>query len=293
MRYHVITFFLQGVFYMLWQNQSFKTQAVFLNYLHLLKTCINVMPNKNGCFFEETNEAFIFNTNISYPNMNGVVSFKSNINDILKDIAICQHRFSNLSLPITYFWPHNQEVDRVTRANLQIQGYSSLKPYTCISCLPENILNKSFNPTNDVEIIQVSTEADFDAFMKITQIAFSVSNEGIVAMKALYRAYAFTSKVKLYMAKIHAKPAAVLLTFQDNTTLGLYNGATLKAFQKQGLMAMLANHAVSENKQNCQQVVCQLMAAKQAGGLCSLFGATEISTFEPYCRGFNASSLSV
>jgi hypothetical protein len=278
---------------MYWQDQSSETRAVLLNFLHLVKTCIDVMPDKSGCFFDIISEAYVFNTNIPYPNMNGIVSFESELAKIKQNIAASRKRIGETSMPITFFWPHAQTVDKATDELLHAEGFESLGQYTCATCKPENILHKELPLSENVEIVQVTTDSEFDAFMQITQRVFSVPDEGIAPMRNLYQAYTFTDMVKLYMAKVDSEPASILLAFQDGGTLGLYNGATLANYQKQGLTAALTKHAVGELKEVCHQVVAQLMAAKQAEGLCKLFRAEEISTFEPYCHGFNTSNLSV
>lgn len=276
---------------MLWSTLNSTAQAILLNFQELIFECVQkTNPDKNY-YAEKQGDDFHYLTQILFPLMNGIISFESDPQTIDAKCELLKNQFKEKNYPITWFWPHNMSLPQPVESIFAKQGFYPMGKYTSVAVEAEKVRSMSIKLSDDATIRLVENEDQFEAFMQITKDVYGMPSDSLSAMKRLYSAYRFSDKIKLYLADVGSKPVATLLGFHDNDTLGLYNGATLEAYRKQGLLTALVIKAVKDTP-TAHYVVAQLMAAQNARGVCDKLGFKEYAHFIPLCHGFDLNAVS-
>lgn len=274
---------------MLWHQQNFLAKSIFLNFQHLINECIeNTNPTKEY-FFEKEGNDFYFSSQVPFPLMNGIISEAYEIKDINEKCKEFKEKFKGASYPITWFWIHDilpVSIDEVFNSH----DLKSMGKYTSVAVERKNIQEFSSNLNKEAAIALVETDEQFKDFLEITKIVYGMSDNALPFMAHLYSAYKKSSHIKLYLASINDRPVSTLLSYQNENTLGLYNGATLEAHRKAGLLTSLILKAVTDAPQ-IDYVVAQLMAAQNAKGVCDQLGFKAYSHFYPFCFGYNLEEI--
>jgi len=216
--------------------------------------------------------------------MNGIISFDSDPQVINAKCELLKNRFKEKSYPLTWFWPHDMDLPHPVESIFAKQGFYPMGKYTSVAVEAEKVRNLPVKLNKEATIKLVERKEQFEAFMQITKDVYGVPSDSLSAMTRLYSAYKFSDKIKLYLAEVGSNPVATLLGFHDNNTLGLYNGATLDAYRKQGLLTALMINAVKDVP-TANYVVAQLMATQNARGVCDKLGFKEYAHFIPLCFG--------
>lgn len=276
---------------MLWSKLNTTAQSILLNFQELVFECVqHTNPDKN--YYAEKQEGdFHYLTQIFFPLMNGIISFDSDPQAINDKCEVLKNQFKEKNYPLTWFWPHDMDLPQSVESMFAKQGFHSMGKYTSIAVEADKVRNLPIKLSKEATISLVESEDQFEAFMQITQDVYGMPSDSLSAMIRLYSAYKSSNKIKLYLAEVKSKPVATLLGFHDNNTLGFYNGATLEAYRKQGLLTALIINAVKEAP-TANYVVAQLMAAQNARGVCDKLGFKEYANFIPLCYGFNLDAIS-
>lgn len=276
---------------MLWPTLNATAQSILLNFQKLVFECVqHTNPDKN--YYAEKQEGdFYYLTQILFPLMNGIISFDSDPQVINAKCELLKNQFKEKNYPLTWFWPHDMDLPQPVESVFAKQGFHSMGKYTSVAVEAEKIRNLPIKLNKEATIKLVEREDQFEAFIQIAKDVYDVSSDSLSAMIRLYSAYKSSDKIKLYLAEVESKPVATLLGFHDNNTLGLYNGATLEAYRKQGLLTALMINAVKDAPA-ANYVVAQLMAAQNARGVCDKLGFKEYAHFIPLCYGFDLNAIS-
>jgi hypothetical protein len=271
-----------------WDTMSETEKSSLHNFKALMQTCIAHAPDKNACFSQHVNKDFYFQTNVPFPLMNGVIGFSNNPHAINEQLEKLDSTLNKSTLPLTWIWPHNRAVPNDVLNTFKKHDFFPMGEYTNVAVSAEKIRVHTTN--KNYVIKQVHTDDEFNAFMAITAEVFEIPKEGRAALNNLYGAYRTSPHIKLYLSYDNQQPVSTLLVFQENQTLGLYNGATRTPFQKQKHLSNLIIHALHNNAESTW-VVSQLMAAQQAKRIAIFFNAEIISRFTPLCRGYDLERL--
>lgn len=276
---------------MFWQNLDVTAQAILLNYQELISECVQHTSPDKHYYAEKHEQDFYYLTQISFPLMNGIFSFESDPQVIQAKCELLKTRFKDKNYPITWFWPHDMDLPSSVEAIFSKQGFHSMGKYTSVAAEGEIIRNLPIKMNKNAAIHLVVKEDQFEAFMQLTKDVYGVASDSLSAMVRLYSAYKTSGKIKLYLAEVDSKPVATLLSFHDKNILGLYNGATLEAYRKQGILTALMIHAVKKVP-TANYVIAQLMAAQNARGVCDKLGFKEYAHFIPLCYGYDLDTMS-
>ncbi len=221
---------------MLWSKLNATAQSILLNFQELVFECVqHTNPDKN--YYAEKQEGdFHYLTQILFPLMNGIISCDSDPQVINAKCELLKDRFKEKSYPLTWFWPHDMDLPQQVESVFAKQGFYPMGKYTSVAVEAEKVRSLPIKLNKEITINLVEKEGQFEAFMQITKDVYGVPSGSLSAMTRLYSAYKSSDKIKLYLAEVGSKPVATLFGFHDNNTLGLYNGATLEAYRKQGLL---------------------------------------------------------
>jgi hypothetical protein len=276
---------------MLWPKLNATAQSILLNFRELIFECVqHTNPDKNY-YAEKQEGGFHYLTQILFPLMNGIISFDSDPQVINAKCELLKNQFKEKSYPLTWFWPHDMDLPQPVESVFAKQGFHPMGKYTSVAVEAEKVRNLPIKLNKEATIKLVETKDQFEAFMQITKDVYGIHSDSLSAMTRLYSAYKSSDKIKLYLAEVDAKPVATLLAFHDNNTLGLYNGATLDTYRKQGLLTALMINAVKDVPA-ANYVVAQLMAAQNARGVCDKLGFKDYAHFIPLCYGFDINAIS-
>ncbi|MFT4060275.1 MAG: GNAT family N-acetyltransferase [Legionella sp.] len=277
---------------MLWSTLNATAQSILLNFQELIFECVQkTSPDKNY-YAEKQGDDFHYLTQILFPLMNGIISFDSDPQLIDAKCELLKNQFKEKSYPLTWFWPHDIDLPQPVESIFAKQDFYPMGKYTSVAVEAKKVRNLSIKLNKEAATINlVEKEEQFEDFMQITKDVYGMPSDSLSAMTRLYSAYLFSDKIKLYLAEVESKPVATLLGFHDNDTLGLYNGATLEAYRKQGLLTALMINAVKDAP-TANYVVAQLMAAQNARGICDKLGFKEYAHFIPLCHGFDLNAIS-
>lgn len=220
-----------------------------------------------------------------------IFSFDSEPQLIDTKCELLKNQFKEKNYPLTWFWPHDMDLSQSVESIFAKQGFYSMGKYTSVAVEAEKVRNMSIELGQKSTITLVENGDQFKAFMQITKDVYGMPSDSLSAMMRLYSAYKFSDTIKLYLAEVDKKPVATLISFHDNNTLGLYNGATLESYRKQGLLTALMINAVKDTP-TASYIVAQLMAAQNARGVCDKLGFKEYAHFIPLCHGFDLSAIS-
>jgi hypothetical protein len=274
---------------MFWHQLNPTAKSIFLNYQYFLDECIqNTNPTKEY-FFEKNKNDLYFATEVPFPLMNGIISEAYEIEDIKQKCETLKEKFKGASYPITWFWIHDTlpvEIEEVFNAH----GLKSMGRYTSIALENKDRQKYLINFDKDVSINLVKTEEQFQDFLEIIKVVYGMSDDAIPLMARLYSAYKKSSNIKLYLASINNCPVSTLLSYQHGNILGFYDGATLETHRKKGLLTSLMLNVIKESPQ-IDYFVAQLMAAKNAKGVCDQLGFKEYSHFYPFCFGYKLDEI--
>lgn len=276
---------------MLWPTLNATAKSILLNFQELIFECVQRTNSDKDYYAEKQGGDFHYLTQILFPLMNGIISFDSDPQIINAKCELLKNQFKEKNYPLTWFWPHDMDLPQAVQSVFAEQGFYSMGKYTSVAGEAEKIRNLPIKLSKGAKIALVEREDQFEDFMQITKDVYGMSTDSLPAMTRLYSAYQSSEKVKLYLAEVESKPAATLLSFHDGNTLGLYNGATLEAYRKQGLLTALIINAVNEVP-TANDVVAQLMAAQNARGVCDKLGFKEHAHFIPLCYGFDLNAIS-
>ncbi len=276
---------------MLWPMLNTTAQSILLNFKEFIFECVQqTNPNKNYYAVKQDGD-FHYLTEILFPLMNGIIGFDSDPQVINTKCESLKNRFREKNYPLTWFWPHDMDLPQAVESIFTKQGFHSMGKYTSVAVEAEKARKLPIKLNTETTIRQVESEDQFEAFMQISKDVYGISSDSLTAMMRLYSAYKSSDKIKLYLAEVAGMPVATLLGFYNNNILGLYNGATLEAYRKQGLLTALMIHAVKDAP-TASYVVAQLMAAQNARGVCDKLGFKEYAHFIPLCYGFDLGAIS-
>lgn len=275
---------------MMWQQLDSTSQAIFLNLLGLFEECILHTNPDQHYYFEKQDGDIYFSSQIPFPLMNGMVSYTANPQEIDTKCDTLLNRFKTSSCPITWYWPHAVDMPKEVAAVFDKHGFQSMGNYLSIAVESHKIKDSKMTLLDGISIQLVETDKQFADFLHITKEVYGMPEAAAQSMARRYGAYKYSQKVKLYLALVDNKPVSTLLSYQNNDALGLYNGATLEAYRKRGLLTNLTIHAVKEAS-SVDYVVAQLMASQNAKGIVDQFGGEVYSHFTPLCAGFNLDEM--
>lgn len=275
---------------MLWQQLEPIAQSILLNFQGLMSECIRYTNPNKDYYFETVGGETYFSSQIQFPLMNGVISFAHEQNDINAKCDSLINRFKETTCPVTWFWPHDMSVPEDIESVFTKHGFSSMGEYISIAVEGEKVRDLSINLNKDVVIQLVENDKQFFEFIQITQEVYGMPEHAVPNMSRLYSAYKYTNNIRLYLALVNGKPASTLLCYQQKNILGIYNGATLESYRKQGLLTALIIHALKDAPTS-DYVVAQLMASQNAKGVCDQLGFKTYSHFTPFCFGFNLDEM--
>lgn len=276
---------------MLWQKLDAIAQSILLNFQELIFESVQHTSPDENYYAEREAGDFYYLTQILFPLMNGVISFSSDPEEIHAKCELLKNRLKERNYPLTWFWPHDMDLPESVESIFSKQKFYSMGKYTSVAVEAERIKGFPVRLNENATIRLVERESQFEAFMQITKEVYGVASDSLSAMARLYSAYKTSNKIRLYLAEVDQKPVATVLSFYDKNTLGLYNGATLETYRKQGLLTALIVNAV-KNIPTANFVVAQLMAAQNARGVCDKLGFKEYSHFIPLCYGFDLNVIS-
>jgi len=276
---------------MLWSQLNATAQSILLNFQEFFFECVrHTNPDKN--YYVEKHEGdFYFLTQILFPLMNGMISFDSDPQVINAKCEQLKKRFKENNCPLTWFWPHDTDLPQSVESVFIKHGFQSMGKYTSVAGEAKKIRSLPIKLNHKTVIHLVERDDQMEDFMQITKDVFNMPADSLSAMARLFSAYKSSDKIKLYLAVVESKPAATLLGFHDNDILGLYNGATLEAYRKQGLLTALIINAVKDAS-SANAVAAQLMAAQNARGVCDNLGFKEYAHFIPLCYGYDVNTIS-
>ncbi len=269
---------------------SSDAKNCILNFSALLADCIHHRSNQEETWYYKDGNDEYFCSNVPYPLMNGLISYASDNDTILKKLNKLSKMFNHINIPVTWFWPHDRAIPKSTMQLFKSNHYIPMGQYTSFSAMPEDVLGKPLELEANHSIEEVKNKEAFYAFMQITKEAFSVPDEGVKPLTALYSAYRTSDKLKLFIAKSDDEYVATLASFNNNSQLGLYNASTKKRYRNQGFLKSLIKKA-AEEAGSCEIIFAQLMATQQARGLCEYFNARELAHFTPLCSGFDIEQI--
>ncbi len=276
---------------MLWQKLDATAQSILLNFQELIFECVqHTSPDKNYYAEREASD-FYYLTQILFPLMNGVISFSSDPEEIHAKCELLKNRLKEKNYPLTWFWPHDMDLPEAVESIFTKQKFYSMGKYTSVAVEAGKIKELPVRLNEKSAIRLVEKEDQLEAFMQITKEVYGVASASLSAMARLYSAYKTSAKIQLYLAEVDKKPVATVLSFHDKNTVGLYHGATLEAYRKQGLLTALIINAV-KNVPTANFVVAQLMAAQNARGVCDKLGFKEYAHFIPLCYGYDLNAIS-
>lgn len=274
---------------MFWHQLNPTAKSIFLNYQYFLDECIQSTNPTKECFFEKNGNDFYFATQVPFPLMNGIISEANEIEDIKEKCKTFKEKFKGAHYPITWFWIHDTlpiEIEKVFNAH----DLKSMGRYTSIALENKNRQKYSLSLNKEVSINIVKTEEQFQDFLEITKVVYGMPNEALPFMAHLYSAYKNSNNIKLYLASINNCPAATLLSYEHENIIGLYDCATLETHRKKGLLTSLILNVIKESP-HVDYFVAQLMAEKNAKGVCDQLGFKEYSHFYPFCFGYNIDEI--
>lgn len=274
----------------MWQQMDATSQAIFLNFLNLFEDSIlHTKPDKSY-FFERQHDDILFASQIPFPLMNGIVSFAYAPQAIETKCQTLLNRFALQDYPITWYWPHSVDIPPDVAAIFTKYGFVSLGNYLSVAMQADTIRHHTATLRANMAIQLVKTQTQFADFLSINQDVYGVPEAALNSMARLYSAYQHSPNIKLYLAYVDNKPCSTLLCYTRQDTLGLYNGATLPAFRKQGLLSNLIINALQEAP-HVHYAVAQLMASQNAKGIVEQFGGKACAHFTPLCAGFNLAGM--
>ena len=260
-----------------------KAKYNILNFKHLLETCINDGESSSHSFFKKDGEDFIYKSGVPFPNMNGIVSFKTSPDEISDKLHVINESFNEDDKIITWIWPYSDKLSEQSKEVLNQAGFESIGEHSLISIEPDAILSKPFELPDHQSIKLVKTDDDFYHFMNITQTVFGLAEKQTEKLSGLYRAYKSTEHIKLYLGLIDDEPVSVLQTYENDGVVGLYNGATLPTARKSHLFTRLIQYALQQVS-SPKLVVGQLMPSKEAMGVLKFFECSEVGSLMPFCK---------
>jgi hypothetical protein len=273
-----------------WSQLDPLFQDIFLNFIGFFEECIHLTNPDQHYYFEKQDGDIYFCTQIPFPLMNGIVSFSLNPQEVDAKCKAVLNRFKTSACPITWYWPHAMDIPQEIQAVFDKHGFQSMGQYLSVAVDSHTIKSNKITLEDDLSIQLVETEKDFADFIQITEEVYGVPQAAKQSMARLYSAYQYTKNMRLYLALVEDKPVSTLASYQKNHILGLYNGATLEAYRKRGLLTNLTIHAVQEAPE-VDYVVAQLMSSQNAKGVVDQFGAEVYAHFTPLCAGFNLDEM--
>ncbi|MDF1678839.1 MAG: hypothetical protein P1U32_09120 [Legionellaceae bacterium] len=269
---------------------AIDAENCLLNFVALLKECIKHHPSLHKTWFHKAGNDYVFCSDVGYPLMNGLFSHAHDDIVIQTKLQQLSEQFKDVTCPITWLWPHGKTIPSKILNIFEAYGYVPMGAYTTLASHPDCILSKPMQLKAHESIEVVQGKQMFDAFITLTQEAFSVPNEGLSSLRALYNAYNTSDKLTLFLAKSHGEYVAALASFYKKGQLGLYNAATDARHRKKGLLTHLVQQAV-RMAPPCDIIFAQLMAGEHANGVCEYFDATKLGHFIPLCKGFQVETI--
>ncbi len=275
---------------MFWQQLDTVSKSIFMNFIGLMETCIQNTHPDSLYYFERIQDDCYFSPKIPFPLMNGIASFSSDLEYIDRTCDKLIHRFKKSQCPVTWFWPHAEEIPANIQSVFEKHGFKSMGQYLSIAVERKKINDVILSVEDNTTIQRVETSSQFDDFLQITKEVYGMPDVAFEPMARLYSAWQYNNDIKLYLALVDEKPVSTLLCYENNKTMGLYNGATLESHRKQGLLTNLIIHAVKQ-VDSVDFVVAQLMASQNAKGVCDQLGFETFSHFTPLCSGFDLETM--
>jgi hypothetical protein len=250
---------------------------------HIIDNLINVMriavqhASHHSASIEDLEGSLRYYSGCEYPFFNGVFNNYNHSQSIIIDnLEKITAFFATKNSPFIWWWTQQSEIPLEIKNNLDANGFEFLGDFIGITAKLDEI---KFSSISDrIEIAVVNTPEEYKLFLNILCEVFNMSESIKADLKEMYKSYQPQGKFKHYIGYYDGEPAATLTSYIDGQILGLYNGATQTKFQKKGLCAALAHHAIKEKTAvHCQYAVSQLMAPGMAKGLSEKMG------FKTYC----------
>lgn len=258
---------------------------------NIINSLIDVMniavqySGHNQAGIKDLNGSLRYFSGCEFPFFNGVFNNYNNQAPYLKDnLASITHFFSENHKPFIWWWLQNTEIPSDVKSELDVNGFQCLGDYLGIAARLDQV-NLNFN-NNNVKINRVISSDEYNSFLDIICEVFQLSDSVKNDLGSMYQSYGTNGKFIHYLALYGNKPIATVTSYINGKTLGLYNGATLPNFQKNGACSHLIQNAIKEAmNQGCDYAVAQLMAPGMAKGLTEKIGFKHYCTLLPFFKG--------
>lgn len=219
-----------------------------------------------------------------FPFFNGVFNNykhdKLAINDNLDPVI---DFYNAKNRPFIWWWTEPAEIPEDIQADLNSKGFHFLGDFLGVAAKLDEI---KFAPINNkIETGEVTTPKEYEIFLTIMCDVFQMSESIKADLREMYNAYGPAGKFKHYIGYYAGEPVSTLTAYIDGALVGLYNGATLPQFQKNGLCGALAHTAIKDAMAlKCEYAVSQLMATAMAKGLSEQMGSKTYCLLRPFLK---------
>lgn len=262
---------------------EFNTTDIIDNLIQVMTIAAQYSSN-NHSGVEDLDGSLRYCSGCEFPFFNGVFNNHRNSKLVIKDeLEPIIDFFTDKKLPFIWWWTQQSEIPEEIKLNLDENGFQFLGDFLGIAAKLDEMEFSSTN--NKIEIGIVSTHKEYELFLNIMCHVFQMSEFIKNDLKEMYQSYGPQGKFKHYIGYYLGEPVSTLTTYMDGQIVGLYNGATLADFQKNGICSALAHHAIKEAMAlNCKYAVSQLMTPGMAKGLSDKMGAKTYCILRPYLK---------
>lgn len=233
--------------------------------------------------FQENSQRALYSSGIDFAPCNGIIEKeeKSHLKEAEIDDIISL--FSSKKLPFVW-WTNNK--------SLEARGFQfgGIMKGLALDAMKNNLKTAPSLP--GLKIKSIETEEDVKIFANLIGNCFGFSSEVIQQYSDTSHSAMERKQQKHFMAYINDIPVSTVTLTITGTTAGIWNGATLPEYRRQGIGTALCFTAIAEAKAcGCEQVVAVLMPKGLAWGLCRDLGFKEISSLPFYVFGAAADEL--
>lgn len=191
--------------------------------------------------------------------------------------------FLNQGTPFTWWWTSQEPVPTFIQQELEAHGFNSLGIYECLAVQLDTI--QLMDIPDYIDVKEVSSAQDYDLFIQIIGDVFHLSEAIKLDFKNMLRAYGKNELFRHYLGYCDGQAVTTMTSYIKDDVVGLYTGATLEKFQKQGVASAVGQFAMADAiKNGCEIAVTQLMAPGMAKGVCEKMGAKTFGRLIPFVK---------
>jgi GNAT superfamily N-acetyltransferase len=211
---------------------------------------------------------------VDYAPCNGLVEQGPNLSEVQLNAAI--QFFTARQLPFLY-WTRRVDLEH---SGFQPGGVMRGIGLDLAQWAPLTL------PAHRAQIHVVQSSEQMVAFMRILADAFAINPQAEQQLGRLLDVWAAQGKATHLLAICDGIPVATATITTGSSVAGLWNGATVEAFRRQGIMTLLLQHALQIAQQRGQtRAMALLMPKGMARGATQRLGFVDVMDFPFYIYG--------